>query len=186
VSMTVRARNYSLAMRYLDEGLTYTTRHDLDSYTHYLRAWRARAHFEQGNWDSATDDADFVAGDHRVSASTRIPGLAVLGHLRVRRGDPDAAPVLREARELAMQTGELQRIAPVASACADFAWLKGDLEQLRIEADSVLQIDKSQDDAWIRGEFAFWKWRAGGGVERDEEIAAPYALQMSGDWRVAA
>lgn len=129
-SSTVQDRNYPLAIRYLKDGIAYTTEHDLESYKLYMTAWRARAHFEQGDWDSAADDAGFVLGHYRVSAISKIPALAVLGHLRVRRGDPDAVRLLAEARELAIQTGELQRIAPVASARAEFAWLKGDLEQV--------------------------------------------------------
>jgi DNA-binding CsgD family transcriptional regulator len=127
-----------------------------------------------------------VLGHYRVSAITKITALAVLGHVRVRRGDPDAARLLAEARELAIQTGELQRIAPVASALAEFAWLKGDLEQVMYEARFVLEIAKGHDDPWLHGEFAFWMWRAGGAPETHEKIAAPYALQMSGDWRAAA
>lgn len=185
-SATVRNRNYRMARIYLEKGITYTTEHELDSYKLYMTAWRARAHFEQGEWDSAADDAGFVLGHYRVPAITKIPALAVLGHVRVRRGDPDAARLLVEARELAMQTKEPQRIAPVASVWAEFAWLKGDLEQVLGEARFVLEIAASHDDPWLHGEFAFWMWRAGGEIETHERIAAPYALQISGDWRAAA
>ncbi len=129
-SLTVRDRKSRLAMRYLEDGIAYTTEHDLDSYKLYMTAWRARAHFEQGDWDSAADDAALVLEHYRVPAITKISALAVLGHVRVRRSDPDAARLLDEAHELAMQTGELQRIAPVASARAEFAWLKGDALQM--------------------------------------------------------
>jgi len=185
-SVAVRDRNYRLASRYLSDGIAYTTEHDLDSWTLYMTAWRARAHFEQGEWDSASDDAGFVLSHYRVSPITKIPALAVLGHVRVRRGDPDAARLLAEARELAMQTKELQRIAPVASARAEIAWLKGDFEQMRDEASFVLNMAKGHDDPWLQGEFAFWVWRVGDAIETQEKIAAPYALQMSRDWRAAA
>ena len=184
--ITVRQRNYGLAARYLEEGIAYTTEHDLDFYRLYMTAWRARAHFEQGHWDSAADDADYVLSRYRVLAITKVSALAVLGHLRVRRGDPDAARLLTEARELAIQTGEIQRIAPVASALAEFAWLKGDLEQVMGEARFVMEMARVRDDPWLRGEFAFWMWRAGGARETPKNIAAPYAFQMSGDWRSAA
>jgi DNA-binding CsgD family transcriptional regulator/tetratricopeptide (TPR) repeat protein len=182
----VKDRNHSLARRYLDSGIAYTTEHDLDSWKLYMTTWRARSHFDQGDWDSAADDAAFVLGHYRVSAITKIPALAVLGHVRVRRGDPDAARLLDEARELAIQTGEPQRIAPVASARAEFAWLKGELEEVLDEARFVLEIARDHYDPWLQGEFAFWMWRAGGPLETHEKIAAPYALQMSGDWRAAA
>jgi DNA-binding CsgD family transcriptional regulator/tetratricopeptide (TPR) repeat protein len=185
-SSAVRNRNYHLAMRYLDDGIAYTSEHDLDSWKLYMTAWRARAQFDQGHWTSAADDASFVLGHYRVSTITRIPALGVLGHVRVRRGDPDAARLLTEARELAMRTGELQRIVPVASARAEMCWLKGDLEQVMDEARLVLDMAKGHDDQWLQGEFAFWIWRAGGAIEIQEKFAAPYALQMSGDWRAAA
>ena len=54
------------------------------------------------------------------------------------------------------------------------------------EARPVLEMAKGRDDPWLQGEFAFWAWRAGGALETHEKIAAPYALQMSGDWRAAA
>ena len=186
-STTVQDRNYPMAIRYLEDGIAYTTEHDLESYKLYMTAWRARAHFEQGDWDSAADDAGFVLGHYRLSAISKIPALAVLGHLRVRRGDPDAMRLLAEARELAIQTGELQRIAPVASARAEFAWLKGDLEQVMCEARFVLEMAKGHDESRLQGEFAFafWMWLAGGAPET-HQIATPYALQMSGDWRAAA
>jgi len=127
-----------------------------------------------------------VLKHYGVLAITRIPALAVHGHLRVRRGDPDAARLLSEAHELAMHTQELQRIAPFASALAESAWLKGDLEQLLDQARFALKLARGHDDPWLQGEFAFWIWRAGGIIETSENIAAPYALQMSGDWRAAA
>jgi DNA-binding CsgD family transcriptional regulator/tetratricopeptide (TPR) repeat protein len=182
----LRLRDYKLAMRYLDSCIAYTTEHDLLAAKLYMMAWRARAHFEQGEWDKVADDTDSVLSVDRVSAITKISALAVLGHLRVRRGDPHAERVLNEARELAMQTRELQRIAPVASARVESAWLKGNLEQVITEARFVLEIAKSHDDPWRHGEFASWIWRAGGDIEITERIPTPYALQMSGDWRAAA
>jgi DNA-binding CsgD family transcriptional regulator len=112
----------------------------------------------------------------------------VLGHLRVRRGDPDAIRLLDEALELALETGELQRIAPVAAARAELAWLKGDLELVMSEVHLVSEMAKGHDDARLHGEFplAFWVWRASGAPEGDEMLFAPYALQMRGDWRGAA
>jgi len=184
--ISLRLRNYKLAMRYIDNCIAYTTEHDLLAAKLYMIAWRGRAHFEQGEWDKAADDADSVLSVDRVSAITKISALAVRGHLRVRRGDPHAERVLSEARELAMQTRELQRVVPVASARVESAWLNGDREQVMREARFVLEMAKGHDDPWLRGEFAWWIWRAGGAIEISEKIAAPYALQMSGNWRAAA
>lgn len=183
--VTVRNRRYDLAVGYLEDGIAYATEHDL-FYKLYMTATRARLHFDKGDWDLAADDAVYVLGHYRVPAVTKMSALAVLGHVRVRRGDPDAAGVLNEGYELATQTGELQRIAPVASARAEFAWLKGDREQLLTEAQLVLEVAKRTEDPWIQEEFEFWLWRAGAVQETHQSIATPYALQSSGDWRAAA
>ena len=182
----LRARNYPLTLRWFNEGIAYATERELDFCKLYMVTWRARAYFEQGKWDRAADDAGFVVERYRVPAITRISALAVLGHVRVRRGDPDATRPLDEARELALETGELQRLAPVASARAELAWLQGNNEEVAREARSVLEIARGRGDPWLKGEFTYWIWRVGGSIETDEEIAAPYALQVSGDWQGAA
>lgn len=183
--IAVKNREYDLAARYLEDGIAYTTAHDL-FYGLYMIAFRARMHFEQGDWDGAGDGASSVLGRDQLPAMTKIAALAVLGHLRVRRGDPDAMSLLDEARDLAIQTGELQRIAPVASARAEFAWLNNDLEQVKTEATSVLALAEVHNDPSVQEEFAFWSWRAGVATKTPRTARTPFVLQMAGDWRGAA
>jgi ATP/maltotriose-dependent transcriptional regulator MalT len=155
------SRDYRLALRYLNEGITYPTEHDLESCKSYMTTARARVHFETGHWDMATDDAAAVLGDSRGYNVTRIPALTILGHIRVRRGDPDESRALSEAYELAMQTKELQRLSPIAAARVELAWLAGKFEDMAAEAHSMLELAKGDNDPWLQGEFAFWLWRAG-------------------------
>jgi DNA-binding CsgD family transcriptional regulator/tetratricopeptide (TPR) repeat protein len=185
-TMTVRIRDYAVATRYFNEGIAYTTERDLDSFTHYMQAWRARSHFDQGDWDAAADDAATVLGHSRVWTIAKITALAVLGHVRVRRGDPDAMRLLGEARDLAMATGELQRIGPVASALAESAWFKGDLAGVIYQASLVLKMGYTPIHPYLRGEFEFWLWRAGASLGSGTNIPGPYALQIQGRWRAAA
>jgi tetratricopeptide (TPR) repeat protein len=172
-SAALRARNYPLALRYFEDGIAYTTQHDLDFYSLYMTVWRARARFEQGDWDRAEDDASSVLGHYRVWPTMKISTLAVLGHVGVRRGDPAAAPLLDEAHALAVGTEEPQRVAPVASARSEAAWLAGDVEGVKREARLVFEIAKRHNDPWIRGEFSFWLWRAGGAPVTDETNSVP-------------
>ena len=182
-SVTVKNRKYDLAVDYLENGIAHSTEYDL-FYRLHLLASRARLHFDKGNWDQAADDAGFVLGHSRVAAVTKNSALAVLGHLRVRRGDPDAAGLLAEAHNLAI---ELQSVAPVASASAELAWLKGDHKQLIDAAQSVLQMASGHHDPWIQEEFEFWLWRGGAPSLRPPVTSVtPYSLQRSGDWRSAA
>jgi DNA-binding CsgD family transcriptional regulator len=179
-------RDHELALRYLDEGITYATEHDLESCKQYMTMARARVHFETGDWTIATDDAETVLGDSRGYSVTRISALGLLGHIRVRRGDPDAAGALTEAYQLAMQTKEVQRIAPIVAARLEMAWLAGKFEQLVTEAQAILAMAKGDNDPWLHGEFAFWLSRAGVTQPLEKELAEPYALQIAGNWQAAA
>ena len=181
----VRVRNYPGALRWSEDGIAHATEHELEFCKLYLIVERARVCFEQGDWDRAADDAGFVLERYRVPAITRIAALALLGHVRVRRGDPDAERLLNEARELAIETGEPQRMAPVTAARAEAAWLRGNAEQVIGEARSFLDLARGRGGRWLQGEFTFWMWRAGV-IEAVEGIAEPYALQIQGDWRAAA
>jgi DNA-binding CsgD family transcriptional regulator/tetratricopeptide (TPR) repeat protein len=177
-------RDYPLALRYLDEGDDYATEHDLESCKRYMMTTRARVHFDAGRWTMATDDAAAVL-DHSLGYNVaRIPALTILGHVRVRRGDPDASAALAEAHELALLTKETYRLGPIASARAEMAWLAGNLDHTA--AELILQVAKDDNDPWLHGEFAFWLWRAGITQPVERAIAEPYALQIAGNWRAAA
>ncbi len=182
----VMLRDYEHAARYLDEGIAYSIERDLDSWALYLTSWRARLRFERGDWRGAADDAARVLGGYRVAPITRVPALAVLGHVRARRGDPDAWGPLDEAWPLALGTAELQRMAPVAAARAEAAWFSGAPERAAREASDALALAVRLGDPWKIGELAIVAWRAGALSSPPEGAAEPYALEMAGRWREAA
>ena len=182
----VMTRDYPLAEHFLQEGLAYCAEHDLDSWTTYIGAWQARASFEQGSWDNAAQEATRVLERPRLPAAAKIPALVVLGWVRVRRGDPGSAALLDEARTLALATGELQRILPVAAARAEAAWLRGDQEQCLAEARVGYELALSHTYLWKLGELSLWMWRAGDLTSVPGTIAEPFARQIAGDWRGAA
>ena len=108
----------------LERALAYAREHELDGPLQYLIGARAQFRLLRGNWDGAEDDA-------RTSLATASAGpgagvaMMVLGRLRARRGDPDASATLDEAGRLDA-TGEPHRVAAVAAARAEHAWLGGD------------------------------------------------------------
>ena len=149
----VRRCDYDRAAKWLDEGIAFCRDRDLDSWVLYMRAWRARLNFERGAWSDAADEAHAVLAYRRASAISRIPALAVLGRIRVRRGDPGAMELLDEARDLAAQTGEFQRLAPVAAARAEAAWLRGNLELAKEEAREAHAMSERMYESWTRREL---------------------------------
>jgi ATP/maltotriose-dependent transcriptional regulator MalT len=185
-SSAVTCRRYERAARYLEDGIAYCEEHDLDSWRLYMHAFRARARFEQADWNRASEDAEMVLRDQRTARVTRASALTVLGHMRIRRGDPDSAGPLEEARTLASDSQESQRIGPLASAFAEAAWLIGDRDRVIQEVGHAYELSRNQRDAWAKGMLAVWLWRAGALEEIPTDIADPYALEIGGAWQAAA
>jgi DNA-binding CsgD family transcriptional regulator len=151
-----------------------------------MLAWRARAYYEQGQWIEAADDAQAVLKNPRAAVVARIPALTALGAIRLRRGDPDGEQVLDEALGLALPTGELQRIGPVALARAESNWLNGVHDGCISEAQTVYTLAVNSADSRRLSESAFWIWRAGGSLLQIDIGSGPFTLQIMGDWRAAA
>jgi DNA-binding CsgD family transcriptional regulator len=142
--------------------------------------------FEQGDWLGASEDVTVVLPHPRATSVTRIPALRILGHIRIRRGDPDASAPLEEARLLAGPKPELQRIGTLAAITAEAAWLAGDLQAVVNEVQPAYELAQQRKDPRMNGELAAWLWRADALDEKAANIAEPYALEISGDWQAAA
>jgi DNA-binding CsgD family transcriptional regulator len=127
-----------------------------------------------------------VLNQARLPAALKIPALAVLGWVQVRRGNASSIPILDEAYALALGTGEIQRIAPVAAARAEAAWLSGNQQQCLLEARAGYELALTYPDPWKLGELSIWMWRAGGLTSAPTSIAEPFERQIAGDWQRAA
>jgi DNA-binding CsgD family transcriptional regulator len=185
-AMAVSCRRYEAASRHLSEGLAYCEEYDLDSWWLYMRAYRARMRFEQGSWDEASDDVEAVLRHPRTTSISRIPALRILGHIRIRRGDPDAGSPLEEARALAGPAPELQQIGTLAAVRAEAAWLAGDHDSVLREVRPAYGLVCQRRDPRMKGELAAWLWRANALEQHPDDIPEPYALEISHDWQGAA
>jgi DNA-binding CsgD family transcriptional regulator/tetratricopeptide (TPR) repeat protein len=185
-AMAVSWRQYDKASRWLGEGLAYCEKRDLDAWRLYMLAYRARKSFEQGDWPAASDDAEAVLRHPLATPITRIPALRTLGHIRIRRGDPQAEAALEEAWALGGATQELQRIGTLAAIRAEAAWLAGDREGVLKAVEPAYELVCQRHDPRMKGELASWLWRVGALEDQPVEIADPYAQEISGDWRAAA
>ena len=186
VSACVRFRYYPQAQHWLEEGLEYTTTRDLDYFSVYLRGWQAQMYFEIGHWAEAEANAIEALRLSQGESIALLPALMALGHLKGRQGDPTAEKFLDQAQSLALPTGELQRIGPLAAARAEAAWWRGDAGLVASEAVGGYELALSRNDPWILGQLAYWMWRAG---EHDiplHRLARPYTLMIRGDCLAAA
>src|SRR6202035_2979099 len=97
-------------------GISYCEEKDLNSCKLYMQYWMARLNLETGNWKEAYAIADSLLKDETLSPVAKIGVLAIIGTLKIRKGEPDALGFLNEAKQMAFETNELQRIIPVLSA----------------------------------------------------------------------
>jgi DNA-binding CsgD family transcriptional regulator len=183
----VWGREYAGADRSLSLGIAYCEEHDLDAWRVYMTGWLARMRFEQGRWDEAADHAATVLRERDVPGASRITPLATLGRVRARRGDPHPWELLDEALELARASEELQRLAPVAAARAEAHCLDGSAASVAAETDETLALAVALDDPWAIGELCVLRRRAGiVDVVQAGSAAAPFALELAGEWEAAA
>lgn len=186
--IAVDFRDAARARELTDEAIRFCTERDLDPYALCVVGARSLWRFWRGDWAGAAEDAETVLHHPRVPPVDRIPALVVLGRMRMRRGDPGAEPLLREALELAAPTGELHRLAPVAAARAELEWLSARPDQAAAEVRPTYELARRRTNPWALGELGFWLWRVGRPPPRAdlERMAEPYARQIGGDWRSAA
>jgi len=186
VSSAVRQNLPGLAERYVADGIEYCEVHEVQDSLAYLRAFGSHFDLRRGEWDRAAGMAAELVEHHKLANAQRIPALTVLALVRARRGDPGVDSLLDEAMELALPTGELQRIGRVAATRAEVAWYRGDLQRMAQEVAIGLKAASGHRDPWIPGELAYWGRVANPVLEIPDSLAEPYALMIAGDWRAAA
>ncbi len=177
----LRNREYENVVPLLEAATAYCGGRGFELYRQYDIAYLARAELDRGLWAQAADHAETVLRLRRASTTPTIFALVVIGLLRARHGDPDPWSPLDEAAELAEMSGELPRLAPVAAARAEAAWLAGRADEIESLTQRAYELAQTLRQPWVVGELAFWR-RA----PVPDGAAAPYALMLQGDWAGAA
>ena len=182
---TAHARAHSLAASYANAGIEYCSEHDLDGWRPFLIAVRGEVELHEGRWGEAAESAALVLADHGLGPAS-VSALVTVGRLRARRGDPGQWAPLEDALELAERSGDLSRLASVVAARAEAAWLEGRPDSVPGATGAMFDLAQKVGAAWVIGELAFWRRRAGIEEEVPPGAAEPYALQLAGEWRLAA
>lgn len=186
VELSVDQHAYAQAEAYLRDALVYCAEHDLDIVSHSLRGDWARMRLDQGDWARAEEDVTAILSIPELSVASRITPLRVLGLLRARRGDPGAEAALDELRDVALATNQMQCIAPMAAARAEWRWLRGDSIGCRTEAMIGFQQALEHDDPLSARDVSIWLWRSGDQRDALPRTPAPHVLEIAGDWRAAS
>lgn len=173
---------FDLAERYLGEGMAYCGEHEVINHGNHLLAWYALTRGYQGDWPQALETSRRVLESSGTARTSRIMAHVAIGRFGARSGDACAPTELDTALSLAEGTDALHWLAPVRAARAEAAWLAGDVDAAREEAEAVYDLALSHHHKWFTGELAFWRARAGERIEAPEWIAEPFRLQVAGDW----
>lgn len=144
------------AEQQLTAGIGYCDERDLDSWSRYMSGWLAGVHAELGAYDRAEQLAATLLAQPDLAPVSRIPAAVAAARVRARRGG-DAAGLLHECAQLAMATGEKQRLVPVACAQAEMAWLTGDPDAVDDAlAESAWAAAVAHPNPWELGELCWW------------------------------
>jgi tetratricopeptide (TPR) repeat protein len=136
----------------LERALQFARERELVGYVQYLLGARAVLRVQRGDWAAAETDARTSLGLGEHHGVSLCPALIALGRMQARRGEGDAGATLDEAWRVAVDTGEMQRLAPAAAARAEHAWLDGDEAGTVAAARQAWDVVAQRGDGWSRGE----------------------------------
>jgi len=181
---TARQRLHD-AERYLEPALAYCVERDLDSWSEYMTGHLALLRVSQCRFDDATAAADHVLdGSSGTAPVSRVTALVTRALVQLRTGHRDAADTLAQAHALAVESDELQRLAAVATAAAESAWLLGGEPPPLLASTYALAIDRGARP--YRDAIAAWLMRLGHPELLVPDAAVPYALEFEGRWSQAS
>jgi DNA-binding CsgD family transcriptional regulator len=174
-------KNYTNAIPILEEGIRYCEERDLDAWASYMLSWRARLLLETGDWNEAHNIADSLGQNESKSPIVRINALTVLAKIHLRRGDEDSLSLLQEAKSLAVDTRERQRLLPVFCALLEYEWLY----EVSVLNDEQLATAKNwiaeTDNEFEAGELSYWINRSGGKITPSRPIPDGYRIEKGQD-----
>ena len=91
-----------------------------------------------------------------------------------------AAGTLQRAAEEVASSLELQWVAPVVAARAEYAWLQAEDGAVRGLVADALAWAQRADHPWFAGELAFWSQLAGAPFPPPARMAEPHRLMLTG------
>ena len=170
----------------LQTGLEYCGERGLDTWRLYLLSLRSRLELIRGQWDRSAESAELVLRDPRSAPWATAAALCVVGTLRARRGEEDPLAPLDDAQALVRETEEVDRIAHVAAARAEAAWLQGNDPAVADATGAALTMALERRVPMAVGELAYWRWQAGHRDDLPSDLVPePYRSSIAGDWAAA-
>ncbi len=138
--------HHERAEDYIHESSVFCGAHDLGTFNSVVAGSGALVELHRGNWANALACAEDVLTRSGMSPSHRILPLISAALVRARRDQQPVAELLDEALAMA---DDLFRLGPVWAARAEAAWLAGDNDTARAEAQAGLRAAAANADPWL-------------------------------------
>jgi ATP/maltotriose-dependent transcriptional regulator MalT len=153
-------KNYPEAEKFFEEGMGYCEERDLDAWTSYMLSWKARLKLETGHWKEACKIGEDLLKNEAQSPMVKITALVVVATIKMRRGEEDALYQLMNAKAMALESMESQRILPILSSILEYEWITGSI----VLDDKILDAVKTKimgsETIYGNEEFVFWLKKA--------------------------
>ena len=180
-------RQHAYALEVAQRGLAFCESRDLDVYVMRLLDRRALSLTELGRWEEA--DADLNRCLANTAISTRLRDTATFLRMRqnMRRGDPSAANYWLNLQKHPKALKVEYRLPTVIAGCAEAAWCRGDVTQVKEMCRIGLVDSMARNDGRLTGPLLVWLKRVGAPLPAQwPELAPAYAAEVSGDITQAA
>ena len=174
------------AERYIAQTRAFCAEHDMGSFQTVVIGAQALVELHRGDWARAAACADDVLTRPELSPQHRNAPLVTIALIRARRGQQPVTPLLDEATAGA-QPDEVFLLGVAWAARAEAAWLAGDDDTARTEAQAGLAAATEHADPWLVGHLRRWVYLAGGPTDTiSTDPLTPYDCEISGYWQAAA
>jgi DNA-binding CsgD family transcriptional regulator len=180
-------KDIGLANNSIEAGIPYCEENNLDLWRLYILGIKASLKLETGNWSEASAIADNLMKNEGTPKMIKIFALTVLARIKMRRGDKeDLLAVLTEAKELAFENIELQRIIRALAAFLEYEWITGQCFIEKETLESTAKMIEQMGNMYDNSEFAFWLSKARKEKLPLKELYAGYEMGSPAKARVAA
>jgi len=186
-SSTVCGLDYEMAEKAVSDGIVFDTKHDLDSWTHYLIGIMSQLRMEQSRFEEAETIAAGVMALKNQTLLMKLPSLLVLSRVSLRLGRHGQKELLEKALSDACSVGETQYICPARVSLIEAAWHEDDDDEIHKQLKEIIAINTIPGYSWRGCEVAIWMHRYGYEVpdRNDPRMPLPYRLELDGDLMAA-
>lgn len=185
-TLALNHHDHAYALEVGARGIAYCQARDMDGYVGSLRARRAHSLLQLGRWPEAEAEHAVLVEDHGAAAPARNSAHYALQRLVARRG-PQADDYWRLAQTRMRELAIDYRLPAIAGACAEAAWLRGDLADAVELARCGLDEARRTHDGRLAGPLLVWLRRLGTPAAPVEGALLPAcSLELAGDAAGAA